>query len=327
MELDSSFRPRRLRKTVSIRSLVSDTYVHANNLVLPIFIKEGLIEKVEIRSMPNVFQHSIHSAIQLITEAKEAGINSFAIFGIPERKDSEGKFAIDSEGILQVSISKIKDKFGDTIVVIPDLCLDEFLTHGHCGILNEKNEVDNDLTIELYAKMAVSLAKAGADMVAPSGMMDNQVLKIRQSLDSAGFSDCCILAYAVKFASGAYGPFRDAVEVNLTGDRKTYQQDIRRSVDEAVIEAELDMKQGADILMVKPAIFNLDIISKLKNRYNLPIFAYQVSGEYSMIRTCSDSGYINYIDIMLESLNSIFRSGATAVLTYGALDVAKSLNQ
>ncbi len=325
LNLDS-IRPRRLRRTPAIRSLLSKTYIHSNNLILPIFIKEGLKNKTPIVSMPGVFQHNIKSAEKLIEDALKVGIFSFALFGIPDKKDLQGKNAIDPNGVLQSSVSSIKDRFQDAVTVIPDLCLDEFLIHGHCGVLNSKNQVDNDATVAIYAEMAVSLAEAGADMVAPSGMMDGQVKAIRKALDGNGHSDCSILSYSVKFASSAYGPFREAVEVNLTGDRKTYQQDIQRSYQDAMCEAQLDETEGADILMVKPAIFNLDIISKLEATLNVPIFAYQVSGEYSMIKTCADAGYINYTDTMYEALNSIFRAGATAVLTYGALDIARHLN-
>jgi porphobilinogen synthase len=320
-------RPRRLRRSEAIRNLVSSTEFRSENLVLPIFVKEDLTGKFPIASMPGVSQHDIDSAIVLIGDAIKVGIRSFAIFGIPKTKDTVGKYAVDPDGILQRALKTFKNKFQESVVLIPDLCLDEFLTHGHCGILNSNNQVDNDATVDIYTKMAVTLADSGADLVAPSGMMDNQVAAIREALDASGNIDCGILAYSVKFASNAYGPFRDAVQVTLDGDRRTYQQDFRRSSAESVLEARLDVSQGADVVMVKPAIFNLDIISQLKSQINVPIFAYQVSGEYSMIKTCAEAGFLSYMGIMYESLSSIFRAGATAVLTYGAMDIARHLQE
>ncbi len=313
--------------TPAIRALLGSSTYRPQNLILPMFVREGAESPKEIPSMPGVFQHSLTSFIQYAERAQSFGIQAIAIFGVPMHKDARGSEASNPNGITQVAIRVLKDRFGDSLLAIPDLCLDEFSDHGHCGILGQNGEVDNDKTLDRYREIAISLANSGADIVAPSGMMDGQVGAIRQVLDDEGYTDCGILAYSAKYASCLYGPFRDAVEVSIQGggDRKSYQQDIFRDKREALLEAKLDVDEGADFVMVKPAGTNLDVIAHLRENIDVPICAYQVSGEYSMIAAASAKGWLDRNSLIKESLHSIFRSGADMAITYFALEIAEEL--
>lgn len=303
-----------------------DVRLTPDDFIAPIFVKENATSEREIQSMPGIYQHSLDSFLKEAQRLYSFGIRSFMIFGIPSTKDSVGSEGYSSTGVSQVAISLLKAHFGSKVVVMADLCLDEFTDHGHCGVLNSKGHVDNDMTIELYGKMAIAQAQAGVDFVGPSGMMDGQVRAIRDALDGAGFVDVGILAYSVKYASSLYGPFRDAVDVTIAngGDRKTYQQDYRRAR-EAIIEVDLDIEEGADIVMVKPAIAYLDVISKIRDRVSVPIAAYQVSGEFSMIKAADALGYINGRDVALEQLYAIKRAGADLILSYFAYELPELL--
>jgi porphobilinogen synthase len=273
--------------------------------------------------MPNVSQHSLDSLLKEAESALESGVRSLILFAVTDRKDQDGTLAMSQGFVLERSLAALKEHFRDDLVVMSDLCLDEYTEHGHCGVLDQRGRVDNDATLEQYGKLAVALASAGADFVAPSGMMDRQVASIREALDAAGFADCGILAYSAKYASSLYGPFRDAVEVTIAGggDRKTYQQDFRNSR-EALMEVALDEMEGADMVMVKPASWYLDVISVVRQVTELPLAAYQVSGEYSMIHCAAQAGYLDLETAMVESLTSIFRAGADFVLSYFAKEAA-----
>ncbi|WP_076260457.1 porphobilinogen synthase [Intrasporangium flavum] len=314
-------RPRRLRQTSALRSLVAETRLHPRDLVLPVFVAEGLGEPRPIDSMPGVQQHTLASVVDVARRCVAAGVGGIMLFGVPESKDATGSGGIDPEGILNLALRAVRDAVGDDLVVMADTCLDEFTDHGHCGVLDEQGRVDNDATDELYAELAVAQARAGAHVVAPSGMMDGQVAVIREALDAEGLTDTVILAYSAKYASAFFGPFREAVQSSLQGDRRTYQQDPANIV-ESLREIDLDIAEGADMVMVKPAMSYLDVVAAAAERSSVPVAAYQVSGEYSMIHAAAANGWIDLRATALESLTSIRRAGAQVVLTYFALDVA-----
>lgn len=317
-------RPRRLRRTAALRRLVAETRVHPSDLVLPVFVKEGLTEPVEIATMPGVFQHSVDSVRKLAVEAARAGLGGLMPFGIPAVRDAIGSGATDPDGILNVTTRAIREEVHDDLVVIPDLCLDEFTDHGHCGVLRPDGTVDNDASLARYAEMGLALAEAGADLLGASGMMDGQIGYVRAALDEAGHTDTGLLAYAAKYASAFYGPFREAVESQLQGDRRTYQQDTANAT-EALHEIDLDIQQGADIVMVKPALPYLDIVRAAAERSPVPVAAYHISGEYAQIVAAADRGWINRDAAILESLTSIKRAGAGIIATYTALEAAALL--
>jgi len=322
---------RRLRLNSNIRDLVRETYLTKNDLIMPVFIKEGLSGKNEIKSMPGIYQFGEDSFLDEVNECINLGIKAVILFGIPELKDSCGSDALDEDGLIARSVRKIKETFKDKIAVITDLCFCEFTDHGHCGIINPKlKTVDNDATLEISAKQAIIHAKAGADMIAPSGMMDNIIETLRNALDNNGFSHIPIMSYSTKFASSFYGPFRDAAESApveseyLPKDRKTYQMDIANSR-EALLESIIDENEGADILMVKPALAFMDIIKTIKENTLKPLCVYNVSGEYSMVKAASMNGWINYEALMIEILTSFKRAGADMIISYHSKDAAKLL--
>ncbi|MFG1870279.1 porphobilinogen synthase [Micromonospora arborensis] len=319
-------RPRRLRRTPAIRRLVSETRVDPAELVVPMFVKEGLTEPRAISSLPGVLQHSRDSLRKAAAEAVQAGVGGIMLFGVPEQRDPTGSGGIDPNGILNVAIRDVVAEVGDATVVMSDLCLDEFTSHGHCGLLTGDGEVDNDATLAAYAEMAVAQAAAGVGMVGPSGMMDGQVGVVRRALDAAGHQDVSVLAYAVKYASAFYGPFREAVESALEGDRRTYQQD-PANLRESLREVALDVAEGADLVMVKPALPYLDVVSAVRAAVDVPVAAYQVSGEYAMVEAAAANGWIDRERVMLETLTSIKRAGAQIILTYWAVEAAELLRQ
>ncbi|MEO0255116.1 MAG: porphobilinogen synthase [candidate division WOR-3 bacterium] len=316
-------RMRRLRKKEFLRDLVRETVLTPDDLVYPLFVIKGEGKKEEISSMPGQYRYSIDVLCEEIQKIKEEGIKAVILFGIPEKKDEMGSDSYSDDGIIQRALREIR-KFEKDIILITDLCMCEYTSHGHCGII-KNGDVDNDTTLEYLGKIAVSQVVAGADIVAPSGMMDGMVKAIRKALDESGFKDTPILSYAVKYASSFYGPFREAAEsAPQFGNRKTYQMD-PANLREAILEAELDYEEGADILMVKPALAYLDVIKTIRERFNRPIAAYNVSGEYAMVKAASMKGYINERDVVLEILTSIKRAGADIILTYHARDVVKWL--
>jgi porphobilinogen synthase len=315
-------RPRRLRRTAALRDLVRETAVAPRQLIAPLFVKEGIDEAIPIVSMPGQFQHTIESLRKEAVEIAEAGVRAFMLFGVPATKDPEGREAWNPTGIGQQAIAALRTEFGDDAVVIADLCLDEYTDHGHCGLLDEANEVDNDATLEVYRRIAIAQAEAGVHMVGPSGMMDGQVGAIRSALDVEGHSDVAIMAYAAKLASALYGPFRDAAEgAPRFGDRTGYQQD-PANAEEALREIRADIDQGADIVMVKPAVPYLDLVRRAKDETGYPVAAYHVSGEYSMIKAAAANGWLDERRVVLETLTSIRRAGADMILTYHAKDAA-----
>ncbi|MCG5450023.1 MULTISPECIES: porphobilinogen synthase [Micromonospora] len=319
-------RPRRLRRNPAVRRLVSETRVDPAELVVPMFVKEGLTEPRAIGSLPGVLQHSRDSLRKAAAEAVQAGVGGIMLFGVPEKRDPTGSGGIDPNGILNVAIRDVVAEVGDATVVMSDLCLDEFTSHGHCGLLTPDGEVDNDSTLGAYAEMAVAQAAAGVGMVGPSGMMDGQVGVVRRALDAAGYQDVSVLAYAVKYASAFYGPFREAVESALEGDRRTYQQD-PANLRESLREVALDVAEGADLVMVKPALPYLDVVSAVRAAVDVPVAAYQVSGEYAMVEAAAANGWIDRERVMLETLTSIKRAGAQVILTYWAVEAAGLLRQ
>jgi len=319
-------RPRRLRRTPALRRLVAETTLEPRQLVLPMFVKEGATEPLPIASMPGVLQHTRESLRKAAAEAVEAGVGGLMLFAIPSRKDVIGSAATDPDGILNVVIRELVSEVDGATVVMADLCLDEFTDHGHCGVLAPDGSVDNDATLERYAAMAVAQAKAGVHVVGLSGMMDGQVAAVRSALDTAGFPDVVILAYAAKYASSFYGPFRDAVESSLEGDRRSYQQDPANGR-EALREVALDLDEGADIIMVKPALGYLDLVRQVRDLVDVPVAAYQVSGEYAMIEYAAAAGAIDRERAIFETLTSIRRAGADLVLTYWAVEVAQELRR
>ncbi|WP_226361774.1 porphobilinogen synthase [Pseudonocardia sp. ICBG1142] len=319
-------RPRRLRTTPAMRRLVSETEVRPRQLVLPMFVREGATEPVPIGSMPGVVQHTRDSLRKAAAEAAAAGVGGVMLFGVPEHHDATGSGAVDPDGILNVGLRDVRSEVGDDLVVMSDLCLDEFTDHGHCGVLDADGGVDNDATLEIYARMGVEQARAGAHLVGPSGMMDGQVGVIRAALDEAGFTDTGILAYTAKYASAFYGPFREAVNSQLTGDRKTYQQD-GGNAREALRELALDLDEGADMVMVKPALAYLDILARVADVADVPVAAYQISGEYAMVEAAVARGWLERERTIMETLTSIRRAGADVILTYWATEVASWLDR
>ncbi|RJQ77207.1 porphobilinogen synthase [Pseudonocardiaceae bacterium YIM PH 21723] len=319
-------RPRRLRRTPALRRLVAETSLEPRHLVLPMFVREGAAEPIPITSMPGVVQHTRDSLRKAVVEAVEAGVGGVMLFGVPLEHDAEGTGSLDPNGILNAALRDVRSEVGDSTVIMSDLCLDEFTDHGHCGVLDEHGDVDNDRTLRIYGEMGVAQVEAGAHVVGPSGMMDGQVAAIRAALDRAGHQDAAVLAYAVKYASAFYGPFREAVDSQLKGDRKTYQQD-SANAREALLEARLDLDEGADMVMVKPAGAYLDVIRSVRDMADVPVAAYQISGEYAMIEAAAANGWIDRDRAVLETLTGIRRAGADIVLTYWAVEAAGWLNQ
>jgi porphobilinogen synthase len=308
--------------------LVAETTLVPDDLVAPLFVAEELREPRPIASLPGHFQHTLTSLHEEVRALHRSGVGGVILFGVPEKKDDLGSGAWDPQGISQVALRSLRDEFGDDLVLMADLCLDEYTTHGHCGVLAKDGTVDNDATLELYARTAIAQAEAGAAVVGPSGMMDGQVGAIRGALDGAGFDDTIILAYAAKFASGLYGPFREAVNVQIAdgGDRRSYQLDSRNRR-EALLEAKSDVRQGADIIMVKPAMTYLDIVADFRAALDVPLCAYHVSGEYAMVKAAAANGWIDGTAVALEQLTAIRRAGADFVLTYFSRDIAEELGR
>ena len=318
-------RPRRLRATPAMRRLVAETDLRPRQLVLPLFVREGIDEPVPVTSMPGVVQHTRETLRKAATEAVAAGVGGLMLFGVPARRDARGSAGVDPDGVLNLALRDVRAEVGDAAVVMADTCLDEFTDHGHCGVLDERGGVDNDATLAVYAEMAVAQADAGAHLLGPSGMMDGQIGVIRQALDAAGHQDVGLLAYTAKYASAFYGPFREAVDSQLRGDRKTYQQD-PANVREALRELALDLEEGADIVMVKPAMSYLDVLRAVAETSDVPVAAYQVSGEYAMVEAAAANGWLDRDRTILETLTAIRRAGADLVLTYWAVEVARRLD-
>jgi len=310
-------RPRRLRQSSAIRELVAEVRLGVNDLVAPLFVREGVSVAQPISSLPGVVQHTVESLRKEVHELAEMGVPAVILFGVPATKDEIGSGAFDPDGIVQVALRELRDDLGDRIALISDLCVDEYTSHGHCGVLDARGDVDNDATLDVYCRAALAQARAGASIVAPSGMMDGQVGAIRSALDGAGFTNVAIMAYSAKYASGLYGPFRDAVDVQIQGggNRKGYQQDWRNAR-EALREVDADIEQGADIVMIKPALSYLDVIAAVRARVNVPIAAYHVSGEYAMVKAASANGWIDHDTVALEQLTAVKRAGADIILTY-----------
>jgi porphobilinogen synthase len=318
-------RLRRLRRTPALRRLVSEVSLRPADLVLPMFVREGVDEPVPIASMPGVVQHSQESLVKAAADAVDRGVGGLMIFGVPVSKDARGSGADDPDGVLNVALSRLHAELGDATVLMADLCLDEFTDHGHCGVLDAQGGVDNDATLERYASMALAQAAAGAHLLGTSGMMDGQVGAVRNALDAAGHIETGILAYAPKYASGFYGPFREAVNSSLQGDRASYQQDASRTVADALAEVALDVGEGADLVMVKPALPYLDILRAVADASPVPVAAYQISGEYAMVEAAAERGWLDRERVILETLTSIKRAGASVILTYWAVEVATLL--
>jgi porphobilinogen synthase len=317
-------RLRRLRRTPALRRLVAETRLSVDDLVAPAFVREGIRDPEPVASMPGVVQHTRESLRKEARALAGLGVPAMVLFGVPASKDAEGSGAWDPDGIAQVALRDLRDEVGDALVLVADLCLDEYTDHGHCGVLAPDGTVDNDATLDRYRRVAVAQADAGADVVAPSGMMDGQVAAIRAALDGAGHPDTAILAYAAKFASALYGPFRDAVDVSIRGggDRRGYQQDWRNRR-EALAEVALDVAEGADLVMVKPALAYLDVIAAVRDRFDVPVAAYHVSGEYSMIKAAAERGWVDGRAVALEHLTAVKRAGADVILTYLARELAE----
>ena len=317
-----TIRPRRLRSTPAMRALVRETHVDPAKLIWPVFVRDDIDEPREIDAMPGQYQHTIDSLRRAAAEAAEAGVGAIDLFGVPSHRDAIGSQAWAEDGILNRGLAAVRAEVGDALVVCADTCLDEFTDHGHCGLLDAEGGVDNDATLPLYQAMAISQARAGAHMVSPSGMMDGQVAAIRAALDQAGYAHVAILAYSAKYASAYFGPFREAVGSTLKGDRRTYQQDPANRR-EGLFEALLDAAEGADMLMVKPAGPYLDVLADVAAASDIPVAAYQVSGEYAMVEAAAANGWIDRTRVIDESLTGIFRAGADSVLTYWALEIAR----
>ena len=319
-------RLRRLRRTPALRRLVAETRLSVDDLVAPLFVREGIEEPQPVVSLPGVVQHTRSSLRQEVRELVDLGVPAVILFGVPAQKDAVGSGASDPDGIVQVALRDLRDEFGDQVVLMADLCLDEYTDHGHCGLVTAAGTVDNDATLERYAEVAVAQADAGADVCAPSGMMDGQVAAIRSALDGAGASHVAVLAYAAKYASALYGPFRDAVDVEIAdgGDRRGYQQD-PANARESLLELRLDEAEGADMLMVKPALTYLDVLTRARDLTDLPLAAYHVSGEYAMVRAAAERGWIDGDAVALEQITSVVRAGADMVLTYFARSLAERL--
>jgi porphobilinogen synthase len=318
-------RLRRLRRTPALRRLVAEHRLTVDDLVAPLFVKEAIDAPEPVSSMPGVLQHTHESLRKEVRALAELGVPAVILFGVPARKDPEGSGADAPDGVIQVALRNLRDEVGEDLVLMADNCLDEYTDHGHCGILTVSGEVDNDATIERYSSIAIAQAEAGADVIAPSGMMDGQVAAIRAALDDAGHAGTTILAYAAKYASALYGPFRDAAEcAPRFGDRKSYQMNTANSR-EALVEVALDVDEGADIVMVKPALAYLDVIGEVRAAFDLPVAAYHVSGEYSMVKAAAQLGWVDGPAVALEHLLAIKRAGADAILTYFARDAAEWL--
>ncbi|MGO3831516.1 MAG: porphobilinogen synthase [Corynebacterium casei] len=319
-------RPRRLRQNSAMRELVAETQLSPRDFILPMFFADGIDAPREISSMPGVYQHTEESLVQAVREAYEAGVRCVDLFGVPrdEDKDAQGSPAWDPEGVLNRALRLLRKEFGNDMLIMADTCLDEFTDHGHCGVLDEEGRVDNDATVELYVAMAIAQARAGAHIVSPSGMMDGQIGAIREGLDAAGFQDVAIVAYSAKYASAFFGPFREAVGSSLEGDRRTYQQN-PANYRESMLEVDMDIDEGADFVMVKPALPYLDVLSGVAERSPVPVAAYQVSGEYAMIKAAGANGWVDEKAVMMESLISIKRAGADQIFTYFATEAARIL--
>jgi porphobilinogen synthase len=318
-------RLRRLRSTPAMRRLVSDVAVRPSDLVLPMFVREGIDAPSPITSMPGVVQHTVDSLRKAAHEAVDAGVGGLMLFGVPATRDAVGSGADDPDGILNVGLRALRDELGDATVLMADLCLDEFTDHGHCGVLAPDGTVDNDATLVRYASMALAQAESGAHLLGTSGMMDGQVAAVRAALDAAGWTSTGVLGYAPKYASAFYGPFREAVDSTLTGDRRSYQQDFARSSAEALAEAGADVAEGADIVMVKPALPYLDILREVADAMPVPVAAYQVSGEYAMVEAAAAQGWLERDRVVVETLTALRRAGASMILTYWAVDAAALL--
>ena len=312
-------RPRRLRQSPAMRELVAEVRLGVKDLVAPLFVREGISAAQQITSLPGVVQHTLDSLRSEVVQLAELGVPAVILFGIPSVKDEVGSGAFDPAGIVQVALRELKKEVGNDMVLMSDLCVDEYTSHGHCGVLDKHGDVDNDATLDIYCRAALAQATAGAHVVAPSGMMDGQVGAIRAALDGAGFSEVAIMAYSAKYASGLYGPFRDAVDVQIQGggNRKSYQQDWRNAR-EALREVHADIEQGADIVMVKPALSYLDVITAVRAQVDVPVAAYHVSGEYAMIKAAAANGWIDHDTVALEQLTAVKRAGADIILTYFA---------
>ncbi|MBK5222542.1 MAG: porphobilinogen synthase [Acidimicrobiia bacterium] len=319
-------RLRRLRRTDALRRLVAETRLSPDDLVAPLFVREGIDEPRPIVSLPGQVQHTRESLRKEVAALRDLGVPAVILFGIPLVKDANGSGASDPQGIVQLALRDLRDEVGDDMVLMADLCIDEYTDHGHCGVVTATGEVDNDATLEIYAEAAVAQADAGADVVAPSGMMDGQVMAIRDALDDESFEQVSILAYAAKYASGLYGPFREAVDVTIAGSghRKGYQQDYRNGR-EAMEEIRADIAEGADMVMVKPAVTYLDLIARARAELDIPIAAYHVSGEYSMIKAAGERGWIDADEVALEQITAVKRAGADLILTYFARELAEQL--
>ncbi|GFK17813.1 porphobilinogen synthase [Corynebacterium glutamicum] len=323
-------RPRRLRANPAMRELVAETALRPADLILPMFFADGITEAREISSMPGVYQHTEDSLLRAAHEALDAGVRCVDLFGVPvdADKDFNGSQAWSETGVLNRALASLRKEFGDDLLIMADTCLDEFTDHGHCGVVTEDRHrnviVDNDATLPLYQQMAVAQARAGAHIVSPSGMMDGQIAAIRAALDEEGYQDVAIMAYSAKYASAFFGPFREAVGSSLQGDRRTYQQD-PANLRESLLEAELDIAEGADFIMVKPALPYLDVLTRIADTSPVPVAAYQVSGEYAMIQAAGRNGWVDLDAVMMESLTSIKRAGANQILTYFAVDAARAL--
>ena len=325
-------RLRRLRRTPALRRMVAETRLGVDDLVAPLFVREGIDAAQPIGSLPGVSQHSLDSLRREAAELVELGVPALILFGVPATKDAVGSQSCAADGIVQVALERLRADLGDAAVLIADLCVDEYTDHGHCGIVGPDGEVDNDATLVLYAAAAVAQADAGADVVAPSGMMDGQVAAIRAALDGAGHAPVPILAYAAKYASALYGPFRDAVDVTIVaadgraGDRKGYQQD-PANVRESMEEIRIDLAEGADMIMVKPALAYLDVLAEARRRFDVPLAAYHVSGEYAMVKAAGERGWIDADAVMAEHVLAIKRAGADLILTYAAKDLARTIRE
>ena len=320
-------RMRRLRRTPALRRLVAETRLGIDDLVLPAFVRQGIDEPRPIGSLPGVVQHTRESLRKEARRLVDLGVPGLLLFGVPTVKDAEGSQAFDPDGIVQVALRDVRDEVGDALVLMADLCLDEYTDSGHCGVLDASGQPDTDRTLERYGRVALAQADAGADVCAPSGMMDGQVAAIRQALDGGGHEQVAIVAYAAKYASALYGPFRDAVDVSIAGggDRRGYQQDPRNRR-EALAEVQLDLDEGADVVMVKPALAYLDVIADVRAAVQVPVAAYHVSGEYSMLKAAAERGWIDHDAVALEHLTSIKRAGADLIFTYLAAEAAELLN-
>ena len=318
-------RLRRLRRTPALRRLVAETRLGVDDLVAPLFVREGIDEPQPITSLPGVVQHTRSSLRDEVRQLVDLGVDAVILFGVPESKDAEGTGASDPDGIVQIALRELRDDLGDQVVLMADLCLDEYTDHGHCGLLTPAGTVDNDATLERYAEVALAQAEAGVDVCAPSGMMDGQVMAIRDALDEDGFDEVSILAYSAKYASGLYGPFRDAVDVEIVdgGDRTAYQQDFR-NVRESLQEIREDVAEGADMVMVKPALTYLDVLTHARAEVDVPLAAYHVSGEYAMVHAAAERGWIDGDAVALEQITAIKRAGADFVLTYFTKQLAEA---